>query len=162
MGIYVFVIWVILAPILVLMRKPSLPTWLNSALLVLPIFCFVAYFVVSGLISRNDNIEDGFLWFFYALGIVVTYTAWWEIAWRWYHKQWSKKFFGEYFMSNTILLMSIWPTFIMLLILSGLILGFISDVGKLPAALGLILFYVTGELMYNIIHFLVCLFDSHC
>ena len=158
---YAFFIWVMLSPILILLRKPAMPAWLKASLLVFPIFGCVCAFIADRIISQNDDIETMLLWSFYGFGLVVTYIAWWEFAWRCYHKQWSKKIFGEYFASNAVLLIATWPTFIFCVFLFGAILKLLFD-QVFFVMLAIVLLRGTGEMISNIIGYLICFFNFYC
>lgn len=147
---YELYVWMIVSPILILFRGVDFLPWVKTVLLVFPIFIFFVFSSADQFISRNYDVEMATLWTFYALGIAVTYTAWWEYIWRYYHKQWSKSFFGEYAVSNIILLIAAWPTFIVFLFLCGGITKLLFNQVSL-LILALVLFRGTGEMISNII-----------
>jgi hypothetical protein len=151
---YAFYIWMIFSPILILIRRPDALAWVKAILLIFPIFGFVAFSTADKFISRHDDVEMALLWFFYDLGFAVTYIAWWEFIWRCYRKQWSKNIFGEYAVSNIILLMASWPTVIVFLFLCGGIIKLLFG-QVLLLIVALVLFRGTGEIISNIIDFLI-------
>jgi hypothetical protein len=158
---YFLCTWVLLSPILILTRKLASPSFFKTFILLLPIFIFllIAFFHVS--FFAEGSVEKNILQFFYLLIISTTYAGWWETCWRYYYKQWPRKFFGEYGVSNIIILISIIPTLIVLLFLLGLIPYLLFDQPTL-LALSMILFRGGAEILYDIISFLVCIFDGYC
>lgn len=158
---YAFFIWVFFSPILILIRKPAMSACLKSCLLILPIVGGAFFSTADRLIFRNDDIETALLLFFYGFGLVVTYIAWWELAWRCYYKQWPKNIFGEYFVSNVVLLIAMWPTFIVGVFLLGAVLKLLFD-QVIFVMLAIILLRGTGEMISNIIGYLICFLNFNC
>jgi hypothetical protein len=154
MAIYAFVVWLLISPVIILRKKPSTDGWVKSVLLLFPIFCFVAFWFLFSIFYRDSTLEDRALLLIYALGIAVTYTAWWEMLWRSYHKQWSLSIKEGYAVGNIILLLACWPTFIFFLFLCGGIVKLLFDQALL-LIVALVLFRRTGEFISNVISFLM-------
>lgn len=158
---YFLCAWAFFSPILILARKPAHSKLLKTCLLILPIFIFLCIVYSSNSFLTETKVENHVLQFFYFLIISTTYIGWWEIFWRYYYKQGSNFFSGEYYVSNLIILLSIFPTLIILLFLLGIIPYLLFD-QPILLALSVILFRGGAEIFYNVISFLVCFFNSYC